>query len=149
MANITRYNPFRDLIARDWPVRDLFDDWPKDLLPARFFDRDLDIGIKLDVSENDKAYTVRAEVPGVTKEDIKVSVDHNHVTISAEMKKQKETREGEKVLRRECYSGSAYRSFVFDQDVNEGEIKAKYDNGVLMLTLPKKAGGTARQIPVN
>lgn len=75
MANITRYNPFRDLIARDWPVRDLFDDWPKDLLPARFFDRDLDIGIKLDVSENDKAYTVRAEVPGVTKEDIKVSVD--------------------------------------------------------------------------
>ena len=148
MANITRYNPFGDLITRDWPFRELFEDWPKGLLPARFLEREQELGIKLDVSENDRAFTVRAEVPGVKKDDIKVSVDHNQVTISAEMKEEKDTKDGDKVLRRECYRGSAYRSFTLDQDVNEAEVKATYDNGVLTLTLPKKPGRTAKQIAI-
>jgi HSP20 family protein len=116
--------------------------------PARFLERESQAGIKLDVTENDKEYTVRAEIPGAKKDDVKVTVDGNHVSISAEIKKEKEAKEGEKVLHRESYYGSAYRSFMLDQEVNEAEVKAKYSDGVLTLTLPKKPGAKAKQVSI-
>jgi len=104
--------------------------------------------IKMDVSENDKAFTVRAEIPGVKKEDIAVSIDDNQVSISAEVKEEKEQKNGEKLIRKERYYGKVYRSFALDQDVDEGGAKARYENGVLELVLPKKPESKAKQLTI-
>ena len=146
MANITRYDPFKEITRFD-PFRDL-DDMFKGFM-VRPVLRDLEPEIKLDVSEDDKTYTVRAEIPGVTKEDIKVAVDGNEVSISAEVKKQKEEKEGKKVIRSERYYGSVYRSFTLDHDVDPDATKAKYTDGVLELTLPKKPGTAGKEIKVS
>lgn len=96
--------------------------------------------IKIDVNENDNAYTVNAEVPGVKKEDINVSIDGNIITLSSEIKQEDKTvGNSEKMLRSERYYGAISRSFQLPQEVDEKQSKAKYDNGVLTLTLPKKA----------
>ena len=146
MANITHYDPFKE-VTRFSPFRD-FDDMFKGFM-VRPVLRDLEPEIKMDVSEDDKTYTVRAEIPGVTKEDIKVAVVGNEVSISAEVKKQKEEKEGKKVIRSERYYGSVYRSFTLDHDVDPDATKAKYTDGVLELTLPKKPGTAGKEIKVS
>lgn len=102
--------------------------------------------IKIDVKESEKTYTVHAEVPGVTKEDIHVSLDGNVVTLRAEVKQQDTQSRDEKVLRSERYFGAVSRSFQLPVDIDQSQAKAKYDNGVLTLTLPKKtqSGGGQR-----
>lgn len=105
--------------------------------------------IKIDVKETDKAYTVHAEVPGVAKEDIHVSLDGNMVTLQAEVKQQDLQTKDEKVLRSERYFGSVARSFQLPQDIDQSEAKAKYENGVLTLTLPKKTGGNAQRLAID
>lgn len=96
--------------------------------------------IKIDVKEDDKTYTINAEVPGVKKEDINVSIDGNIITLSSEIKQENKTGgDGEKMLRSERYYGAISRSFQLPQEVDEKLSKAKYDNGVLNLVLPKKA----------
>jgi len=129
MTNILRYNPATD--AFDDLFRGFF------MRPVRF-DGQQDIQIKIDVSEDDKAYTVQAEIPGVKKEDINVSVDGNQVAISAEVKNEKKVKEGEKVLRTERYFGRVSRAFALSEDVDESAAQAKYNNGVLELSLPKR-----------
>ena len=111
-------------------------------------DADSPVSIKVDVSENDKGYVVHAEVPGVRKDDIHVTIEGNQVSISAEIKKEKEDKEGAKLIRNERYYGSVSRSFTLAQDVDQGNASAKYSDGVLDLTLPKKAGSTARHLSV-
>ncbi|MFZ3127342.1 MAG: Hsp20/alpha crystallin family protein [Rhodoferax sp.] len=105
--------------------------------------------IRIDVKETDKAYTVHAEVPGVAKEDIHVSLDGNMVTLQAEVKQQDLQTKDEKVLRSERYFGSVARSFQLPQDVDQSQAKAKYENGVLTLTLPKKTGGKAQRLAID
>jgi len=105
--------------------------------------------IKVDVKETDKAYTVHAEVPGVAKEDIHVSLDGNRVTLQAEVKQQDAQTQDEKVLRSERYFGSVARSFQLPQDIDQAQAKAKYENGVLTLTLPKKTGGNAQRLAID
>ena len=101
--------------------------------------------LKVDVKESDKAFTVHAEVPGVAKDDIHVAIDGSVVTVRAEVKQQDSQAQGEKVLRTERYYGAVARSFQLPQEVDQVQAKAKYDNGVLTLTLPKKTpGGTQR-----
>ena len=143
MANVTRYDPFAD-------VDDLFKGFF--LRPVRMGMTADDSGsfgqLKVDVSEDDKAVTVHAEVPGAKKEDIKVSVDGNVVSISAEVKKTREKKDGEKVIRSERYYGTASRSFSLACDVDETQCAATYKDGVLELVLPKKTGGRVRQINI-
>ncbi|HXZ97424.1 MAG TPA: Hsp20/alpha crystallin family protein [Burkholderiales bacterium] len=146
MPNITRYDPFSD-IARLDPFRNL-DDIFKGFL-VRPVMRGLEPQIKIDVSEDNKAYTVRAEIPGVKKEDIKVSVEGNQVSISAEVKEEKEEKKGKTVIRSERYYGKVYRSFSLGQEVDEKTTKAKYTDGVLELTLPKKPGRAGKEISVS
>ena len=141
MANIRRYEPFSDM---DDFFRGFF------LRPVRAgggdelgFDR-----IKVDVNEDDKAYKIHAELPGVKKEDIKVSIDGNVISINAEVKRKSEQKEGEKVVRTERYYGTVSRAFALDSDVDENQCQAKYQDGVLELVLAKKAGGRSRQISV-
>ena len=102
--------------------------------------------IKVDVKETDGSYSVQAEVPGVSKEEIQVSLDGNVVTVRAEVKQQDSTGKDEKVLRSERYFGSVSRSFQLPQDIDQTQAKAKDEIGVLTLTLPKKqaAGGVQR-----
>jgi HSP20 family protein len=105
--------------------------------------------IKVDVKEGETAYTVHAEVPGVAKEDIHVSVDGNMVTLRAEVKQHDETKgDNDKPLRSERYFGAVSRSFQLPTDVDHYEARAKYDNGVLTLTLPKKAGARLHQVAI-
>lgn len=132
----------------------LFDDFFKDFAPG-FYVRPLhgdslpDPGrIKVDVKETDAAYTVQAEVPGVAKEDIQISLEGNVVSLRAEVRQHDEKREGEKVLRSERYYGAVARSFQLPADVDASQAKAKYDNGVLWLTLPKKVGTTAQRLNI-
>ena len=145
MANITRFNPFTELTNFD-PFNDDF--FKGFALRPVFKQLESEPQMRLDVEEDDKAYTVKAEIPGVKKEDIKISVDGNQVSISAEIKKETEEKEGNKVIRSERYFGSVSRSFTLAQDVNQGDANAKYDNGILVLTLPKKPGGSVKQISV-
>lgn len=104
--------------------------------------------IRLDITENDKDYQVRAEIPGAKKEDIRVTVDGNFVSISAEVRKEKEEKSGGRVLVKETYIGSASRGFSLAHEIDDKAVVAKLDNGVLKLTLPKRDGIGARSIAV-
>jgi HSP20 family protein len=104
--------------------------------------------IKMDVKEDDNAYTVHADIPGVKKEDIHVSIEGNQVSISAETKMEKEEKKGEKVLRSERYVGKVARSFTLAHDVDEAKSQAKYSDGVLELTLPKKAATATKKLAI-
>lgn len=146
MANITRFDPFNELTRLDPFGDDFFKGF---MLRPIFRGLETEPQIKLEVSEDDKAYTVKAEIPGVKKEDIHISVDGNRVSLSAEVKKEKEEKEGKKVVRSERYYGKVARSFSLDHDIDEGAAKAKYADGVLEVTLPKKAGAAAKQITVS
>ncbi len=147
MANITRRSPFGDISPYD-PFAN-FDDWFKGFGMRPFsLDGETAPAIKIDLSESDTAYSVRAEIPGVKKEDVKVQVEGNRVTISCETKQEKEEKEGGRVICRECSQGSSYRSFTLGGEVDETRAEARYENGMLELKLPKKEGRTSRRIEV-
>ncbi|WP_137892282.1 Hsp20/alpha crystallin family protein [Ramlibacter sp. 2FC] len=131
----------------------LFDEFFKDFAPG-FYIRPLHgdplpspAQIKVDVSESDQAYTVSAEVPGVRKEDIQVSIEGNVVTLRAEVKQGDQSGD-EKSLRSERYYGAVSRSFQLPAEIDQGQSKAKYDNGVLTLTLPKKQGQGSQRLMI-
>lgn len=94
--------------------------------------------MSVDVREDDKAYTVHADLPGVKKEDIDVQIEGNMVHISAQSRHEREEKDGEKVIRSERYFGKISRSFTLANEVDETAASAKFDNGVLELKLPKK-----------
>ncbi len=144
MANIIRRDPFA--------IDDLFDD-----LMRGFFVRPMPMPaearalgqVKVDVKEDDKSYTVHADLPGVKKEDIHVNIEGNTVSISAEVKRETEQKEGEKLLRSERYYGKVYRSFTLGHDIDEAAAKAKFENGVLDLTLPKKMASATKRLSID
>ena len=132
----------------------LFDDFFKDVAPG-FFVKPLHgdplpsaSQIRIDVKETDKDFIVQADMPGVSKEDIHVSVEGSIVTLRAEIRQQDRQTEGEKVLRTERYYGEVSRSFQLPSDIDEANAKARYDNGVLCLTLPKKISSAPQRLTV-
>ena len=139
MANITRFSPFDDLLA----------DFGKGfwLKPVAIPGGE-ELKLKLDVKEGDKAYTVHAEIPGVAKDDIQVEIDGNLVSIRAEVKKEKEEKKDEKLIHSERYYGMVSRSFSLPCEVDEKATVAKYKDGVLDLTLPKKSGNGSRRVTI-
>ncbi|MDA8383867.1 MAG: Hsp20/alpha crystallin family protein [Betaproteobacteria bacterium] len=144
MANMmTRVGPFG--------LDDLFDDLTKGFFvrPARI-EKEVAAApsMKIDVTENEKAYLVAAEVPGVRKDDIEVNIEGSQVTISATAKRESEEKGGEKVLRRERYYGKTQRSFVLPQDIDEAAAQAKCVDGVLELTLPKKEAAVGKRLTI-
>ncbi|MEG2631110.1 MAG: Hsp20/alpha crystallin family protein [Comamonas sp.] len=104
--------------------------------------------IKVDVKENDAAYTVHAEVPGVAKEDIQVALDGNVVSLRAEVTQKDEQTKDDKLLRSERFYGAVERSFQLPLEIDSAQAKARYDNGVLTLTLPKKQGVQTRRLTI-
>lgn len=146
MANLTRYDPFN--LARIDPFSDIDDLFKGFFVRPALLEGQPQMQIKMDVKEDDNAYTVHAEIPGVKKEDIHVSIEGNQVSISAETKVEKEEKKGEKVLRSERYVGKVARSFTLAHDVDEAKSQAKYNDGVLELTLPKKAVSAAKKLAI-
>lgn len=139
MGNVMRWEAVDDQF--DSLVRNLF-------RPVAVTTRDVVVPIRMDVSEKDNAYVVHADMPGVKKEDIKIEIDGNEVSISAETKNQKEVKDGDRVLRSERYYGKVSRSFTLASEVDEAAASAKYENGVLELALPKKAVAKAKLLAV-
>ena len=139
MGALTRFDPFEDAFP------EFFKSWPRIATPRLW--RESEVSIKLDVTEGDKEYTVKAEIPGVKKEDINVQVDGNTVTISAEVKKDKEEK-SERYVRQERYFGAVSRSFTLASTVDEKAASAKYTDGVLELRLPKKENGAAKRLAI-
>ncbi len=132
----------------------LFDELFRDFAPG-FYVRPLHgdplpapAQIKIDVKESDKAYTVQAEVPGVSKDEIHVNLDSNVVTLRAEVKQQDSQSQGDKVLRTERYYGAVSRSFQLPQEIDAAQARARYDSGVLTLTLPKKSSSGAQRLVI-
>jgi HSP20 family protein len=137
MANMTKYDPFGDI-----------DDFFKGFMlrPVRYT-QELP-QIRIDVSEAQGAYVVRADIPGAKKEDIKVDVEGNLVTISAETRAESEKKEGERVVHSERSFGRVSRSFTVGQEVDEKGASAKYADGVLELRLPRKSAAAQAKIVV-
>jgi HSP20 family protein len=145
MANVTRFDPFSEL------VDDLFKGFL--VRPLGGFEGRGDGGAlmpraKVDIAEKNGAYLVTAELPGVKKEDIHVSIDGSQVTLEAEVKREKEASKDERVLHSERVYGKLTRSFTLPQEVDETKAEAKFKDGVLELTLPKKAAAQRKQIAI-
>jgi HSP20 family protein len=104
--------------------------------------------IRFDVAEQGNAYVVTAELPGYKKEDVQVEIDGARVSITAEAKAQNETREGEKVVYSERYTGKAVRSFELSSEIDSEAASAKYENGILILNLPKKTAETRKLLNI-
>jgi HSP20 family protein len=117
--------------------------------PARWEFEGLPKDIRIDVQENDKAYIVKADLPGVKKDDIKVEIDGDVVTISAEAREEKEVKEKGKVIRSERYHGALQRAFSLGHDIDESAAEAKLTDGTLELTLPKKATSKVKALPIH
>ena len=129
MFSLTRYGPFYDLTA--------------DLFTGAAVSR-----MKVDVAEKNGAYTVTAELPGVKKEDIQVAIDGPQVTLTAEVKREQESADADRVLHTERVYGKVSRSFTLPQELDEAKAEAKFKDGVLELTLPKKAAAARKQITI-
>lgn len=140
MANLTRFDPLNEL------VDDLFKGFF--VRPVAFEGRGEAPRMKVDVAEKNGGYAITAELPGVRKEDIQVTIDGTQVTLSAETRREKELQQDERVLHTERSYGKVTRSFSLPQEVDEAGAEAKFRDGVLELTLPKKAAASRKQISI-
>lgn len=143
MSNIVRRDPFA--------IDDMLDDFFKGYFvrPMRYPGEMPEMQmIRMDVKEGEQDYTMHAELPGVSKDDIHVTIEGNRVSVSAEVKKNTEQKEGDKVLRSERYYGNVSRSFTLGQEIDDTAARAKFDNGVLELVLPKKVTVPARKLAI-
>jgi HSP20 family protein len=139
MASLQLYDPFADTA-----VETLFRNFFR---PERA-DRATPKGVPIDVAETDKGYVVHAELPGVRKDEIHVAIEGSQVTIAAEVKRSVEPAEGTRVLRTERFYGNLYRSFTLPVELDESASEAKYENGVLELTLVKKPAVAGRKLTI-
>jgi HSP20 family protein len=105
--------------------------------------------IRLDVSEKDGSYSVRAEIPGVKKEDIDVRIDGDLLTIGAEVRGAHDEKKDGRLVRAERRYGYASRSFSLGQQVDQGKVEATYKDGVLELSLPKLPGTTGKRVTIS
>ncbi|CAG0981036.1 Spore protein SP21 [Burkholderiales bacterium] len=146
MRTLTRWNPFPEL-ARFDPFGDPTRLWGEVEVPLRPLEPEP--MMRLDIAENDTGYVVKADIPGVTKEDIAVSLERGMVSISVEVKREKEASEGGKVLRNERYHGYLARSFTLPVAIDMDKAVAAYEGGVLTLTLPKASGSAGTRLAIH
>jgi HSP20 family protein len=147
VLNITRLNPLEDAFENWFCGVPVWMPNPDTRAPAPTqFRRDM---IRMDVTENDKEYLVLAELPGVKKEEISITISGNEVAVSAEVKHERDAQNNETALRAERYYGTVQRAFSLSQEVDEATAQAKYSDGVLELTLPKKAVAAAKRLAVH
>ena len=142
MVNITRFNPLEDAFDNLFRGLPMWVPAPerRAAQPAQF---------RMDVIENDKEYQVLAEMPGVKKDEISITINGNEVAISAEVRQEKVAQNGDTMLRDERFYGTIQRAFSLGQEVDEAHAQAKYNEGVLELTLPKKTAAAAKRLAVH
>ena len=141
MANVTRFSAFDDTLddlVRGFFVRPVGYEAPSGSAAP----------FRVDVTGNENAYRLHAEIPGVKKDEIQITVDGDTVAISAEVKHEKDAKNGDRVLRSERYYGKVYRAFQLGSTVDENGAAARYSDGILELTLPKKAATSAKRITI-
>ncbi|MCE4541787.1 MULTISPECIES: Hsp20/alpha crystallin family protein [unclassified Caballeronia] len=143
MSHLTRFDPFSIE-----PVSDMFQGLFRPL--RGLSPEELPLGqVKIDVSETDAVYQVKAELPGVEKKDIDVKLDRNTVSIHAKSERNKEVKEGERLIRRERYAGEVSRTFSLGSEIDEAGASAQYQDGILTLTLPKKASADQKRLQIS
>ena len=103
----------------------------------------------LDVAETERGYKVAIDLPGVAKEDVKITIEGRQVNVSAQGQKEETRKDGERVIYRERSASSFARAFTLPEEVDQESSTAKLDNGVLTLTLAKKRVAAARQLTIN
>jgi HSP20 family protein len=140
MQNLISYDP-----RADTGFDELFRGFFK---PVRLESAPTPVTIKMDVIETENGYLVHSEMPGVKKSDIDVAIEGNLVTITAEVKRESEKKEGDRLLRSERYFGNIYRSFALPAELDESACEAKYDNGVLELKLVTKAAAPGKKLAI-
>lgn len=143
MQSVSIYDPFADVFPTLF--RGLFDQQPA---AGNGNGARQPAGFRVDVRETSDAYTVYADLPGVNKDQIAVEIDGNQVTIRAEARQQVEQKEGQRVLRAERFVGQFARSFVLGSELDDEKANAKYENGVLEVTLPKKQQPAAKRLTI-
>ena len=149
MNNITRFDLFNQLTRFD-PFLDIEDVFDRFMMrPLMRGGMETEPQIKMDVKEMDGGYRIDAEIPGVNKDDIHITIDGKRVSISAEVKQEKEVKEGERLIRCERSYGMTTRSFNLADEVDQSKVLAKYNNGILELTLPKKPGTARKEIAIS
>ena len=146
MNTLTRWSPFRQASRTD-PLSDMEEMFRGFGLRPLLREAATPLEMRMDITEDEQAYQVTIDIPGVRKEDIELSIDRNQVSVSAEVKRETSKKEGRE-LHTERYQGSAFRSFTLPRDIDDAKAKAQYENGVLHLTLPKKADTRANRIAV-
>ena len=131
--SLVKWNPWRD-------IEDVFDRNVRGVLPSRISDLGFGTGRdwtpRVDISETDKEFIIKAELPEVKREDVKVTVDKGVLTICGERKQEKEV-EGKKFHRIERSYGSFTRSFTLPDNVDETKVDASYKDGMLNLKIEK------------
>jgi HSP20 family protein len=140
MTNLVSYDPFTDK-----GVDELFRGF---FAPVRLEGTRTPVTIKMDVTETADGYMVHAEIPGAKKDDINVEIEGNQVTLTAEVKRESEKKEGDKLLRSERYYGNVYRSFTLPVELDEAKSEAKYNDGALEVKLVRKASIPGRKLSV-
>ena len=147
MSQLTHWNPFKSLAKMESAAN--FDDLFRSFgMRPGWRELEMMPEIRIDVSEDANAYTVRADIPGVKKEDIEITVEGRDVSISAGSR-QKTEKKGETSLYVERSEGRTFRSFTLPQEVDSQGATAHYEDGVLSLNLPKKPNGKNQRITVS
>ena len=147
MRSIIRTDPFNEL-ARVDPFREFEGLLGLPRLRRWLAETPTEPMIKLDVTEDDKAYRVKADLPGVKREDIDVKIDGNQVSLSAEVQREKEEKKGETVVHCERFYGKQFRSFTLADEIDEKKAEAKFADGVLELVLPKTGAPVQHKLTV-
>jgi len=149
MANITRWNPFREMASMQQALDRMFDDTWRSWGSWAGMDETLMAGnLSLDVDEDDNRYTVTTALPGVAAENINVRLHNDMLTIEGEIPEKEVEKEGKRSLLKERYYGRFSRSIRLPQPVNRDQVEASFDNGVLTLTLPKSPEAQPKMIQV-
>ena len=146
MSNLSRFQPFRDMVRTD-PLREIEDFFRDMRMFPTMRGMETESRIRMDISETEQAYTIKADMPGVKKDDIKVAVEGNTISISAEVKR--ETESDGTQLGSERYVGQQYRSVTLAQEIDDSKAEATYQDGVLQLTLPKKPNTGGKQLTIH
>ncbi|MDD2920140.1 Hsp20/alpha crystallin family protein [Rhodoferax sp.] len=138
-----------NLSLHDTTIKDPFETVFRGFLaPMRVAGSGDELDIRLDVVEKDNAFKIQADLPGVKKEDISVRIDGHRVQIDAEARREKDVKEKGKLVHSERYYGTVSRVFTLSQEVDDAKAVAKYENGVLSLDLPKKAGTSSKKLAI-
>ena len=144
MANLTRWNPFREMVQMQSSLDKLFDEWRSEWPQAPFGENYL----ALDVDETDDHYIVKTDLPGVNPENINITVHDDELTIIAEIPEQTSEHKEAKTLIRERRYGRFSRSVRLPHSVDADKVEADYAEGMLTLTLPKTEGARVKVIPI-